>query len=278
MRDYPFSASCGTLKREVVPSRPTPTYPDLLAEAAEAPLDPVADASGPRERGELVPLNEVTGEPESLIERARTGDPDAFRELFARHKSRVASVVFRFVGQSAEVDDIVQDVFLQVHRNLHKFRGDSRFTTWLYRVTANTAKMHLRRKASRPRVSPGAEVPEVPRDAAPPEMPDEVFARQQRVDALYRLLARLPEKKRLVIVLHDLEGLPTKEIAEIVESPVVTVRTRLHYARRELLGMLRDEPALAAVVQDVAPSPRTRPPRPSTATASTPQETNDEPE
>lgn len=214
--------------------RITPTYPELLASGTSTEL-PLGD------RASLDPL----------VRRAQEGEAAAFRELFALHKDRVASIVFRFLGQSADVDDVVQEVFLHVHRSLPRFRGDSRFTTWLYRLTANVTKMHLRRRASRPRVV-DVEVPDLPRHAEPPEGPDEALARQLRVRALYRLLERLSEKKRMVLVLHDLEGLPAAEIAEVVEAPIMTVRTRLFYARRDLYAMFEEEPTLASLIQELS--------------------------
>jgi RNA polymerase sigma-70 factor (ECF subfamily) len=153
------------------------------------------------------------------------------------------------------VDDVVQEVFLHVHRSLPRFRGDARFTTWLYRLTANITKMHLRKRASRPRVV-DVEVPDLPRHVDPPEAPDDALARQLRVRALYRLLEQLSEKKRTVLVLHDLEGMPAAEIADVVEAPIMTVRTRLFYARRDLYAMFEQEPTLAAVLQDLGGSLR----------------------
>lgn len=216
--------------------RITPTYPELLASGANT--EPLA-------------LGDRVTSLDPLVRRAQEGDAAAFRELFAVHKDRVASIVFRFLGQSADVDDVVQEVFLHVHRSLPRFRGESRFTTWLYRLTANVTKMHLRRRASRPRVV-DVEVPDLPRHAEPPEGPDDALARQLRVRALYRLLERLSEKKRMVLVLHDLEGLPASEIAEVVEAPIMTVRTRLFYARRDLYAMFEEEPTLASLVQELS--------------------------
>ncbi len=181
-----------------------------------------------------------------VIERAMAGDETAFHEIFRDYKEVVARIVHRVMGPSHEIEDVVQDVFIHVFRSIGSFRGDAKFTTWLYRLTANVTKMHLRKKRSRPRF---ADVP-VPegRESRPVETPDAVAERNERVVALYRLVDKLSEKKRAVLVLHDFEGLPAKEIAEIVEAPVLTVRTRLFYARKELYAALMDEPALAAVV------------------------------
>ncbi len=187
-----------------------------------------------------------------LIARAQAGDEKAFGELFVKHRGDVTRLVYRVLGPSNEVEDVVQDVFVHVYRSLPKFRGDAKFSTWLYRLTLNVARMHLRRGRSRPRFA-DVEVPEAPRDAKPPETPDVVAERGERVRALYALLETLSEKKRTVLVLHDLEGMPAKEIADVVDAPVLTVRTRLFYARKELYAAIAADPRLRPAVEAVLP-------------------------
>jgi RNA polymerase sigma-70 factor (ECF subfamily) len=178
---------------------------------------------------------------DDLVERAKGGDRAAFRELFRKHRADVARLVFRMLGPSADVEDLVQEVFLQVHRSLADFKGQSKFSTWLHRVTVNVVLMCRRAARSRPVFS--GEVS----DAEPDRglLPDEDAARKHRLEAFRRVLDRLPEKKRTVFVLHEIEGLPPAEIAVIVDAPVLTVRTRLFYARREICDLMRDEPTLA---------------------------------
>ncbi|MBK8169337.1 MAG: sigma-70 family RNA polymerase sigma factor [Sandaracinaceae bacterium] len=184
-----------------------------------------------------------------LILRAQAGEESAFRELFLRHRGDVSRVVFRVLGPSPDVDDVTQDVFIHVYRSLKSFRGDSKFSTWLYRLTINVARMHLRKARSRPQIS-DAQVPEAPRAGEEFDGPDESLERSQRVKALYRLVEGLSDKKRAVLVLHDLEGVPAKQIAEIVEAPVLTVRTRLFYARKELYAAIAQDPALAPLLEE----------------------------
>lgn len=184
----------------------------------------------------------------ALIERAQAGDPAAFREIFLRHRGDVARLVYRMIGPVPDVEDVVQEVFLHVYRSLPSFRGESRFSTWLYRLAVNVARMHVRKGRSRPRFA-DVEVPEAPRDGEPQDMPDDALERRERVRTLYRLLDGLSDKKREVLVLHDLEGVPAKDIAEIVGVPVLTVRTRLFYARKELYAAMAEEPSLQQVMQ-----------------------------
>ena len=193
----------------------------------------------------------ATPEEEHLIARAASGDRAAFRVLYERHRSDVARLVFRMLGRRSDLEDVIQEVFVQVHKSLKDFRGQAKFSTWLHRVTVNVVLMHRRAARSRPVFAdePPTEVTE-PGDTV---MPDEDAERRERMRAFERLLGRLADKKRIVFVLHELEGLPPSEIAQIVGAPVLTVRTRLFYARRELEEMLCEEPSLAGIKVD---SPR----------------------
>jgi RNA polymerase sigma-70 factor (ECF subfamily) len=186
--------------------------------------------------------------PDPLIQRAQRGEESAFNELFRRHRGDVTRLVFRVIGPSTDVEDVVQDVFVHVYRSLPRFRGDSKFSTWLYRLTVNVARMHLRKGRSRPRFV-DVPVPEAPADRLPVERPDQRVEKAERVAALYRLLDELSEKKRTVLVLHDFEGVPAKDIAEMVEAPVLTVRTRLFYARKELYAAIARDPKLGPAVE-----------------------------
>jgi RNA polymerase sigma-70 factor (ECF subfamily) len=183
------------------------------------------------------------------VRRAQTGDAAAFRELYSRHKREVARLVLRMVGPRPDIDDVVQDVFVQVFRSLSAFRGDARFSTWLHRVTVNVTLMFLRAQKSRPQLSRDSSPPEEP--AAESASPAASAATAERLRALYAILDRLPEKKRVVFVLHDLEGVPAAEIARLVSAPVLTVRTRLFYARREVYAAMSQDKALDAIAREL---------------------------
>jgi RNA polymerase sigma-70 factor (ECF subfamily) len=186
---------------------------------------------------------------QELVSRCQAGDLAAFRELFGEHREEVARLAQRMLGGPKDLEDVVQEVFLQVHRSIRDFRREARFSTWLYRITVNVVLMHRRAARSRPVF---VEAPEVwaGEDGAVP--PDEQVARNARVRAFHRLLERISEKKRTVFVLHELEGLAPAEIANIVGAPVLTVRTRLFYARRELLALMQEEPALAGLAEQLS--------------------------
>jgi RNA polymerase sigma-70 factor (ECF subfamily) len=181
---------------------------------------------------------------DALIQRAKDGDARALEEVLRRYAPDVARIAHRMLGPSADLDDVVQEALFQVARSLHGFQGHSKFSTWLYRVVSNVARMHLRAKASRP-VLDLAEPNQLARSAATDATPEAEAERSDDVRALYRCLDGLSEKKRTVLVLHDIEGVPAAEIARIVEVPLLTVRTRLFYARKELYAALARDPELA---------------------------------
>jgi RNA polymerase sigma-70 factor (ECF subfamily) len=183
------------------------------------------------------------------VQRAISGDARAFRELYRHHRMDVARLVTRLIGPRTDLDDVIQEVFIQVFRSLPKFRSEARFSTWLHRVTVNVTLMHLRATKNAP-VLAGEGV----QDAAPCDRPSPLdhATRRERVAALYRLLDQLPDKKRTVFILHDLEGLSPGEIATMVDAPILTVRTRLFYARRELYAAMASDPALDSVAKELA--------------------------
>lgn len=202
----------------------------------ETPANPSARLTRPHMTREME-------DGDGLVRRAAAGDPAAFRGLFTRHKSDVARLVYRMLNAPGDLEDVVQEVFVQVFRSLKDFRGQSKFSTWLHRVTVNVVLMHRRSARSRPVLTE-----EMPGELVADDgqtLPDDDVERRERMRAFQRLLARLADKKRVVFVLHELEGMSPAEISDIVGAPVLTVRTRLFYARRELEEMLHEEPTLA---------------------------------
>jgi RNA polymerase sigma-70 factor (ECF subfamily) len=132
-------------------------------------------------------------------------------------------------------------VFIEVFRSIQRFEGKSAFTTWLYRVTVHVA-MKSRRKHTRSRLDIVDEVPDQADEGPQPVDISLSAERQARVEAL---LEQLSPKKRAVLVMHDLQGIDAQKIAELLETNVLTVRTRLFYARRELEALAKDDPALS---------------------------------
>ena len=190
------------------------------------------------------------------VERARRGDVSAWSQLYAQHHRQVARQL-NFLVPRTELEDVLQEVFIEVFRSIRSFEGKSAFTTWLYRLTVHVA-MKARRKKTRARLDVVEDVPEQPDEGPKPDEVSLSAERQARVEAL---LEKLAPKKRAVLVLHDLQGVDAARIAELVGSNILTVRTRLFYARREFEALAKGDPALAEFFEDAreeTPSPMGR--------------------
>jgi RNA polymerase sigma-70 factor, ECF subfamily len=165
-----------------------------------------------------------------IVSRAQSGDVAAFRLLYQQHHRQVLRQL-RYLVAASELEDVLQEVFVQVFRSLPKFERKSSFSTWLYRITIHVA-MKVRRKRSRKALELVETVPDRPDEQL--VSADDQFAASQRHAQVELLLQKLSPKKRAVLVMHDLQGMEAAAIAEVLETNVLTVRTRLFYARREL--------------------------------------------
>jgi RNA polymerase sigma-70 factor (ECF subfamily) len=177
-----------------------------------------------------------------LVERWRGGDARAFGELVRRHQRRVFGLLTRMLGDRDEAEDATQDTFLNLHRHGHRFRRESRFSTFVYRVAVNAA-LNRRRSLGRRRThldafaggqAMGQGLPATPRGPEDAVAGDEVRARVQRC------LQALPEALRAPVVLFDIEGLSYGEIADILSVAEGTVKSRIHRARLALRRELGD--------------------------------------
>jgi RNA polymerase sigma-70 factor (ECF subfamily) len=174
-----------------------------------------------------------------VVERAQHGDVTAFRELYAAYHRHVARQLTFLVPRS-DLEDVLQDVFIEVFRSIKRFEGKSAFTTWLYRVAVHVA-MKARRRHTRSRLDIVEDLPEQVDEKPQPVEVTLSAERQARVEAL---LQHLAPKKRTVLVMHDLRGIDALKIAEVLGTNVLTVRTRLFYARKELEVLAKADPAL----------------------------------
>ena len=202
--------------------------------------------TGGHDRAALGPADEA-----DLITRCRGNDRGAHDELYHRFRRAVAGNLYRVLGDRTDLDDLVQEVFVIAFRGLEKFRGDARLSTWLYRICVNVALGRIRTRKRRPMAIGVADLDAAAIDPSlmeRPEQPDRTLERRQDQERVYRALELLAPKKRIVLYLHEIEGLDLKEIAYLVDSNPVTVRTRLFYARREFYKIIAGEPADAAEV------------------------------
>jgi RNA polymerase sigma-70 factor (ECF subfamily) len=196
----------------------------------------------------------IAGKPdglEALLERCRTGERAAMGELYRLYRNEVARNLSRVLGPRnsgrGDLEDVTQDVFIEVFRSLGRFRGDAKLSTWLYRVCVNVALQRLRKRKRQAEIS-DEDVPESLHGMRDDQTPERALDATRRVAAVYRILDELAPKKRMVFILHEIEGREPKEIAGIVGSNVLTVRTRLHYARKEFYDRASREPRLDASI------------------------------
>jgi RNA polymerase sigma-70 factor, ECF subfamily len=164
-----------------------------------------------------------------LIKRFIEGDENSFKTLLNRHKEKVRNIIYLTLNNSENVDDIAQDVFITVYKNLGNFRFESQFTTWLYRITVNKCKDHLRKKRIRSVFLPIKDT-----DEASYEQKDD----SDISEIVHKAIARLPEKLRIPLLLKDIEGLSYQEIAETVRCEIGTVKSRIFRAREGLKNIL----------------------------------------
>jgi len=173
-----------------------------------------------------------------LVRRVQKGDRHAFDLLFGRYQQKIINLVARYVRDAHEVEDVTQEAFIKAYRALPRFRGDSAFYTWLYRIAINTAKNHLVSRSRRP---PGSDVEvddaeymdggDVLRES---ESPEAALARDELEAAIDAAIAGLPDDLRSAVTLREFDGLSYEQIAQIMVCPVGTVRSRIFRAREAI--------------------------------------------
>ncbi len=181
-----------------------------------------------------------------LVTRCKAGNRAAQDELYHRFRRVVAANLYRVLGDRGELEDLVQEVFVIAFRGLANFRHEAQLATWLYRICVNVAFGKMRTKARRPppiMVADLEAVTNLSTSAERPESPDRALERREDQARVYAALEQLPPKKRVVLYLHEIEGRDLTEIAYLVDSNPVTVRTRLFYARREFYKILANDTA-----------------------------------
>ena len=174
-----------------------------------------------------------------LISLSQKGDIDAFEELVARYERKVYTIAYRYMGNPEDASDLAQETFLKVFKSIDKFRGESSFSTWIYRITANICKDELRKIKRKPQTSLDQEIwldeGSVIRQVVDEKpTPDEVFEQKELWNYLQDLIANLSPEYRMVIVLRDINGYSYEEIAQITETSLGTVKSRLNRARKAL--------------------------------------------
>ena len=174
---------------------------------------------------------------QQLVERVQKGDKQAFDMLVLKYQGRVMSMVSRMVRDHHEAQDIVQEAFIKAYRALPRFRGDSAFYTWLYRIAMNTAKNHLVSKGRRPAID-GVELEEAEVVGIPKlqdiDSPERQLLRDELERVINQAIKALPDDLKTAITLREFDGLSYEEIAHVMDCPVGTVRSRIFRAREAI--------------------------------------------
>lgn len=172
-------------------------------------------------------LNSILDDDFPIIEKFKQGDERAFTELIQKHKDKVRNLVFLTLGDVDYVDDISQDVFINVYHKLKEFRFESKFTTWLYRITVNKCRDYLRKKKVRSIFVP---------------IDDDDYEKRGKADndnfdlqkIVQKAILKLPDKLKIPLILRDIDGYSYQEIAEKLECEVGTIKSRIFRARESL--------------------------------------------
>ena len=187
----------------------------------------------------LLPVNALTQNQQTtlslLIERAAAGDRSAFEQIMIYSEHRVIAMTWRMLGNEADARDAAQEVYLRVYKYLGRFRQDQDFFAWLYRITVNVCRDILKQRRRHQFTSLGADTNEEALAVASEQIgAEETLLHAQRRELIARAMATLPHKERASIVLRDMEGLSTDEVARILKSSTTTVRSQISSARKKI--------------------------------------------
>ena len=179
---------------------------------------------------------------EELVARSRGGDLDSFNQLVVRWERPIYALAYRVIGREEEARDVAQETFLRAFRALGGFKGQAKFSSWLYRITLNLCRDWIRRERRTPvmQVPEGIDMVELAGETEPSESIEALVARRELGRAVAKAMATLPEEQRTAIILKEYHGLTFQEIADLQGCPLSTVKTRLYQGlsvvRRQLEG------------------------------------------
>jgi RNA polymerase sigma-70 factor, ECF subfamily len=179
---------------------------------------------------------------EELVARSMGGDLDSFNQLVLRWERPIYALAYRVIGREEDARDVAQETFLRAFRALKGFKGQAKFSSWLYRITLNLCRDWIRRERRTPVVQApeGVDVIELAGEATPTESIEELVSRHEIGRAVGKAMSQLPEEQRTAIILKEYHGLTFQEIADLLDCPLSTVKTRLYQGLTVLRKQLRD--------------------------------------
>jgi RNA polymerase sigma-70 factor (ECF subfamily) len=186
---------------------------------------------GPMLASELQSMEDVNA---ALLYRCRTNDPDACNELFSRYNRKIFNTAYRILGEESSAEDALQETLLNVYRGISSFRGDSKVSTWISRITINVCLGMLRKGKNKQCVELEDEFAgDMPAQSTAYTDPLVYTALEEKRSLVRDAFGRMSEKQGIVVKLHDMEGYTIQEIAKIIHCPAGTVKSRLFYGRQE---------------------------------------------
>ena len=179
---------------------------------------------------------------EELVARSRGGDLDSFNQLVVRWERPIYALAYRVIGREEEARDVAQETFLRAYRALGGFKGQAKFSSWLYRITLNLCRDWIRRERRTPvsQAPEGIDIIELAGETEPSESIEDLVSRRELGRAVAKAMALLPEEQRTAIILKEYHGLTFQEIADMLECPLSTVKTRLYQGLTVLRKQLQE--------------------------------------
>ena len=187
----------------------------------------------------------MSADDKQLIAECLQGRQAAFGELVSRYQDRLYNTIFRLVENAEDAQDVVQEVFLSCYQSLGSFKGDSLFFTWLYRIAVNAAISYKRKRRPVLRLQGGPAGTGEPTDPSETNRPEHALEMAEEEKRVQEALNCLSPEHRVVLIMKDMEGQKYEDMAEILQIPIGTVRSRLHRARLEMrdIYLLKDKPS-----------------------------------
>jgi RNA polymerase sigma-70 factor (ECF subfamily) len=172
----------------------------------------------------------MTWTDEELVDRARSGDADSFNQLITRWERPIYALAYRVIGREEDARDVCQDAFLRAYRGLGGFKGEAKFSSWLYRITLNLCRDWIRKQRRAPvsQMPEDTDAMELAAEVGPVESIEDLVARRELSAVVERAMTLLPEEQRTAIILKEYHGMTFQEIADLQGCPLSTVKTRLY--------------------------------------------------
>jgi RNA polymerase sigma-70 factor, ECF subfamily len=184
----------------------------------------------------------MTWTDEELVARSRTGDMDSFNQLILRWERPIYALAYRVIGQEEDARDVAQETFLRAFRALPGFKGQAKFSSWIYRIALNLCRDWIRRKKRTPvsQLPEDVDLSELAAEQEPSESVEDLVARRELSALVEEAMALLPEEQRTAVILKEYHGMTFQEIADLQGCPLSTVKTRLYQGLSVLRKQLKD--------------------------------------